>query len=197
MRKYRKHSERKNFKPFDYIKETFMQIAFAKVSTSAYEAIELDYMSETDGISMNSDYLLFDAKQDILRMYENYNPPEEIRICLPGRDVKAALDIGVDLALAAKQLPPKKVPDFVSQHMALVLKTLAGVVSGGDILPPGKEFSELEILELEREAFLRLTSDMTSKEKFSWLGIAASTLKKKPFNWALSSVINSYLKKIQ
>jgi 3-hydroxyacyl-CoA dehydrogenase len=194
IRKYKKHSVKEKFKPFDYIQEAFMQIAFAKVAMSAYEAKELGYMSDTDGISMNKDFLLTDAKQDIMRLSADYKPPEEVRVLLPGQDIMATLFIGIDLAAAARQLPPQPVPDFIRRHMALVLKTLSGVVSGGGILPPGKEFSELELLELERKAFLRLTTGMSLKEKFAWLGIVSSTLKKKPIPWAVKSVRDSYFR---
>ena len=77
----------------------------------------------------------------------------------------------------------------------MVLKTLAHVVSGGDILPPGKKFSELELLKLEREAFLNITTELSLKQKFSWLQIAAATLKKKPFSWALKALKKSYFGK--
>ncbi|MGA1844896.1 MAG: 3-hydroxyacyl-CoA dehydrogenase/enoyl-CoA hydratase family protein [bacterium] len=192
VRKYQKYAQKKGSRPIDYIKEAFQQIAFVKVSTSAHEAKALGYLSETDGISMNSDFLLYDAKEDIKRLSKNYRPPEETYVPLPGRDMKATLYTGIDLAKAARQLPPMKVPNFIRTHMELVAKTLADVVSGGDVLPPGRKFSELELLEKERQAFLRLTTELSLKEKFSWLQIAAGTLKKKAFPWAFKSVKNSY-----
>ena len=67
------------------------------------------------------------------------------------------------------------------------------MVSGGDIIPPGKDFTELELLKMERDAFLRLTSEMSFKEKFSWLQIASATLKKSPFQWAAGSIKNCNL----
>jgi 3-hydroxyacyl-CoA dehydrogenase len=192
VKKYQKYAQKEGSKPLDYIKEAFEQIAFVKVSTSAHEAKKLGYLSDTDGISMNSDFLLYDAKEDIKRLSKNYKPPEETYVPLPGRDMKATLYTGIDLAKAARRLPPMKVPNFIRTHMELVAKTLADVVSGGDVLPPGKKFSELELLEKERQAFLRLTTEMSFKEKFSWLQIAGSTLKKKPFPWAFKSIKNSY-----
>ncbi|MGA1868583.1 MAG: 3-hydroxyacyl-CoA dehydrogenase/enoyl-CoA hydratase family protein [bacterium] len=193
IRKYKKHAHKEELDPLDYIREAFEQIAFLKVSTSAYEAQELGYLSETDRISMNSDFLLYDAKEDIKELSEHYTPPEETYVPLPGRDIKATLYTGIDLAKAARQLPPMKVPNFIRTHMELVAKTLADVVSGGDIPFPGKKFSESELLEKEKEAFLRLTTEMSIKEKFSWLQIASSTLKKKPFPWAFKAIKNSYL----
>jgi len=139
--------------------------------------------------------LLHDAKQDLLKLSDNYQPPQETKVLLPGRDMKATLYTGIDLAVAGKQLPPMKVPGFIRKHFELVTKTLADVVSGGDIIYP-KHFSELELLDKEREAFLRLTTEMSYKEKFSWLQIASSTLKKRnPYAWALNSVKESYTNK--
>ena len=106
--------------------------------------------------------------------------------------MKATLYTGIDLAVAARQLPPMKVPNFIRRHMAFVAKTLADILSGGDIPFPGKKFTELELLEKERQAFLRLTTEMSLKERFSWLQIAAGTLKKKPFPWAFKSVKRSF-----
>ncbi|MGA1841052.1 MAG: 3-hydroxyacyl-CoA dehydrogenase NAD-binding domain-containing protein [bacterium] len=191
VRKYHKYAKEEGSKPLDYIREAFKQIAFVKVSTSAYEAKELGYLSESDGISMNSDFLLYDAKEDIKRLSKDYSPPEETCVPLPGRDIKATLYTGIDLAVAARQLPPMKVPNFIRRHMELVAKTMADILSGGDIPFPGKKFTELELLEKERQAFLRLTTEMSFKERFSWLQIAAGTLKKKPFPWAFKSIKRS------
>lgn len=202
VRKYKKYAGKQGSKPLDYIQETLMQIAnpLENVAVSAHQAKELGYMSEDDGISMNSDFLLYDAKQDVIRLSKDYKPPEETYVELPGRDMRAALYTGIDLFAASNKLTPKKVPKFITKQFELILKTLADVVSGGDILPPGKKFSELELLDMEREAFLRLTTDMSLKEKFAWLNIAADTLKKnrswwQPYAWAFKSIKNSYFNK--
>jgi len=200
VKKYNKYSKKKDFKPIDYIRETFEQIAFVKVAMSAHEAKELGYMSEDDGISMNNDFLLYDAKNDVMSLSKNYKPPEETRVILPGRDMKATLYTGIDLAVAAKQVPPMKVPQFIRNHFEMVTKTLADFISGGDIIPPGKRFNEIELLDMEREAFLKLTTELPYKKKFSWLNISASSLKKnshwwEPYTWALKSTKNSYFNK--
>ncbi len=191
VKKYNKYVNKPGSKPLDYIREAFEQIAYVKIAMSAHEAKELGYMSETDGISMNSDFLLHDAKQDVLNLSKNYQPPQETHVLLPGRDMKAHLYTGIDLAVAGRQLPPMKVKNFIRKHFELVTKTLADVVSGGDIIYP-KYFSEKELLEKERQAFLRLTTEMSYKERFTWLQIASFTLKKNPYSWALKSVKDSY-----
>jgi 3-hydroxyacyl-CoA dehydrogenase len=192
--KYNKYASKPGSKPLDYIREAFEQIAYVKIAMSAHEAKDLGYMSKTDGISMNSDFLLHDAKQDVLDLSKNYQPPKETHVLLPGRDMKATLYTGIDLAVAGKQLPPMKVPGFIRKQFELVTKTLADIVSGGDIIYP-KYFSEQELLEKERQGFLRLTTEMSYAEKFAWLQIASSTLKKKPYSWAFKSIKESYTNK--
>src|SRR5690625_302836 len=46
----------------------FERVAMAKVSTSAAEAVENGYLNKNDGISVNADHLLFDAKQKVLSL---------------------------------------------------------------------------------------------------------------------------------
>ena len=46
--------------------KVFEQIALAKVSTSGVKAKENHYLNLTDGISVNHDHLLYDAKQAVL-----------------------------------------------------------------------------------------------------------------------------------
>ncbi|MBM3200323.1 3-hydroxyacyl-CoA dehydrogenase, partial [Candidatus Woesearchaeota archaeon] len=113
VKKYNKYADKPGSKPLDYIRETFEQIAYVKIAMSAHEAKELGYMSKDDGISMNADFLLHDAKQDLLKLSDNYQPPQETKVLLPGRDMKATLYTGIDLAVAGKQLPPMKVPGFI------------------------------------------------------------------------------------
>lgn len=48
----------------------------AKVSTSGQEAISHNFLGDKDGISVNGDHLLYDAKQKALALYEaGYKAP--------------------------------------------------------------------------------------------------------------------------
>ena len=197
VKKYKKYGGEKA-DPMTYIRETFEQIAYVKIAMSAHEAKELGYLSESDGITMNSDFLLADAKQDVIKLSNNYQPPKPTKVLLPGRDMKAALYTGIELASASNQLPPMKVPEFIKQHFKLITKTLADVLSGGDdVSAPGKYFTEEELLKRERDGFLRLTTETSYKERFSFLQIASSTLKKPWHSWASKSIKDSYLNKVE
>ena len=71
-------------------------IGTAKVAKSAFEAKEIGYFRTTDGITMNRDRLLFDAKQKALALVKDYKAPEAKTIRLAGPTVKAALSMAVE-----------------------------------------------------------------------------------------------------
>ena len=65
------------------IAKAFETIGMAKVAKSAAEAKELLFLREADGITMNRDRLLADAKAKALALVEGYQAPEN------GRDLAA------------------------------------------------------------------------------------------------------------
>lgn len=132
--------------PMPAISQAFETIALAKTSTSALLAKELLYLSEHDGITMNKDRLLADAKARALAMIADYRPPEPYVYYLPGASARAALEIAVrNLSLSGK----------ASAYDREIAGQLAFVLSGGDTdsLDP---LSEQDMLNLERQAFLHL-----------------------------------------
>lgn len=187
--------ENKDVEPLSYIKETFEQIAFLKVAKSAYEAKNLGYLSEKDGISMNADFLLSDAKQDVIRLSNNYQPPKEAKVWLPGRDMRAAFYTQMKIMEAGDNLPPMSLPKFIKEEFRLVARTLGDILSGGyDTLPPGRYFTENELLKMEREGFLRLTTETSFKERFAFLNIAANALKKNAVPWGMREYFKSFFR---
>ncbi|PKM36388.1 MAG: 3-hydroxyacyl-CoA dehydrogenase [Gammaproteobacteria bacterium HGW-Gammaproteobacteria-10] len=132
--------------PMPAISQAFETIALAKTSKSALLAKELLYLSEHDGITMNKDRLLADAKARVLTMIADYRPPEPYFYYLPGASARAALDIAVrNLTLSGK----------ATAYDREIAGQLAFVLSGGDTdsLDP---ISEQDMLNLERQAFLHL-----------------------------------------
>jgi 3-hydroxyacyl-CoA dehydrogenase len=128
------------------ISQAFETIALAKTSKSALLAKELLYLSEHDGITMNKDRLLADAKARVLTMIADYRPPEPYVYYLPGASSRAALEIAVrNLSLSGK----------ATAYDREIAGQLAFVLSGGDTdsLDP---ISEQDMLNLERQAFLHL-----------------------------------------
>jgi 3-hydroxyacyl-CoA dehydrogenase len=133
--------------PMPPISSAFELIALAKVSRSAAEAREHRFLRPSDGVTMNRDRLLADAKALALRLAADHRPPAppaEIR--LPGPTAKAALGLAVGgFARLGKATP----------HDVTVASVLAEVLSGGatDIMEP---LSEGDLLALERRGFMRL-----------------------------------------
>ena len=132
--------------PMPAIINTFQDIAMAFVSKSAMEAQEHLFLRPHDGITMNRDRVLFDAKNLALELANNYTSPKPQALHLPGPTGHTALALGIH--------------DFIqkgvaSKHDGLIGKELARVLSGGatDLLDT---VSEDDILDLERAAILTL-----------------------------------------
>lgn len=134
----------------------FETIALAKVSTSAEEAIENNYLSHTDGISVNHDHLLWDAKQRVMTLYEQgYQPPAPEKIPVTGETGYAALLVGAEAM---------RLSGYISDHDMKIAKKLAYVIAGGN-LPYGTLVDEQYLLNLEREAFIQLVSEPKSQQR--------------------------------
>ena len=136
-----------NTTPMGATRKAFETIGVATVAKSAYEAVDIGYMRESDGISMNRDRLLYDAKQRALELAKNYNIPEKIEdIRLPGATGKLALDMAVkDLHSSGKATDYDVV---VSDHLAQVL-------AGGNT-DTTQTVSEDDLLKLELQQFSAL-----------------------------------------
>ncbi len=128
--------------PMPPVIKAFETIAMAKVAKSAAEAKDLLFLRPDDGVTMNRDRLLADAKARALALAEDYAPPEEARISLPGETGRLAMSMAVDgFRLSGK----------ATTHDATVGKALAAVLSGGntDFL---ETVGEDDLLDLERGA---------------------------------------------
>lgn len=139
------------------LQETFMNIATAKVSTSAEEAKKLGYLEQKDSLSLNRKRQLADAKEKVLMLYDaGYNQPlerEDIRVL--GKSSLALFEAGIT---------GMRYGAYISEHDAKIARKLAWVMSGGD-LSETTEVSETYLLELEREAFLSLTGEKKTLER--------------------------------
>ena len=104
----------------------FETIGFAKVSTSAADAQRLGYLRDVDGITMNRDRLLADAKarraRSVPRRIPAAGAPRR-RFRSAARGVLAALKLGVHLAWRAGR---------ISDHDAVIGRKLAWILAGGN-----------------------------------------------------------------
>ena len=100
----------------------FETIFGAKISGSAFQARDLGFLRPSDGVTMNCDRLLADAKARALSMVDSYQPPEPVLAVLSGPSGRMALRNIIDTAAVAGWLKP---------HDRFVAETLADVLSGG------------------------------------------------------------------
>lgn len=133
--------------PMGAVRKAFETIGTATVAKSAFEAQDIGYMRYTDGITMNRDRLLFDAKKRALEMAKDYQPKEKITdIRLPGAGGKTALELAVsDLQKVGKATP----------YDGVVSDYLANILTGGDhdLTEP---LTEDDLLKLELKEFMNL-----------------------------------------
>lgn len=132
--------------PMPATSKVFETVSVATVSKSAAEAKELMFLRGSDGITMNRDRLLADAKARALSLVEGYAPPKPKELTLPGPSGKTAL------VMAAEGFHRRGI---ATKHDLVVADALATILSGGDAdhIEP---VSEAQVLELERAAFMRL-----------------------------------------
>jgi 3-hydroxyacyl-CoA dehydrogenase len=140
-----------------FVQRAFEAIGFARVSTSAAEARRLGYLREADGITMNRERLIADAKAQVLARAATYVPSQPPLVRAGGEGVEAALKLGVHLAWRAGR---------ISDHDALIGRKLAAILSGGTIASNGT-VTEQQLLDLEREAFLSLCGERRTLERIA------------------------------
>ncbi len=137
--------------PLPFVQQAFETVALAKVSASGPDAVRLGYLSALDTFSMNRERLIADAKAKALqRASDGYRAPQR-RTAIPvgGESLGAALKLGVHLAWRAGR---------ATDHDLIIGRALANVFAGGAV-PHATTVSEQHLLDLEREAFLRLLGE--------------------------------------
>jgi 3-hydroxyacyl-CoA dehydrogenase len=133
--------------PMPAISKAFEMIGTAQVAKSAFEAKELLLLRESDGIVMNRDRLLANAKAKAIELAKNYKAPEPPKeIHLPGPSAKGALGLAVEGFRRQGK---------ATAHDVVVSAELAKVLSGGatDIVDA---LGEDDLTKLERQAFMAL-----------------------------------------
>jgi 3-hydroxyacyl-CoA dehydrogenase len=125
----------------------FMTIAMAKVSTSAADARASGFLGARDRIVFNRDYLVGEAKKEVLKMVdEGYAPPVKKKIRVFGESAQGMI---------AAEIYNMHKGGFISDYDALLAKRIAFVISGGAIRA-NSELDEEAILTLERRTFMEL-----------------------------------------
>ena len=144
------------------LKEYFLNIGQAKVSTSGQEAFELGYLRKgIDSISVNSDKLIQDAKEKVI-LLDNLGYTKPIK----RKDIKVLGNQALGMFLVGAD--SFKEGDYITEHEKLMSEKLAYVLCGGNLSSP-TFVSEQYLLDLEREAFLSLCGEAKTLERIKYM----------------------------
>jgi len=140
------------------LKEKFLTIGQAKVSTSAHEAFDMGiFVKGRDGITMNRSRLIADAKESAIALAEaGYTKPS------PRKDIKVLGRTGLGMVYAGANT--MYAGNYISAHDKLISEKLGYILCGGDLSAPTM-VSEQYLLDLEREAFLSLCGEKKTLER--------------------------------
>lgn len=142
---------------YNLLRNAFMTVSTAKVSTSAHEAFDLGFLRRGDEVVVNSNRVLAQAKAAAIELAEDgyTQPVQKTNIKVQG---KGALGMFLTGVHAMKQ------GNYISDHDVKIANKLAYIMCGGDLSSP-TEVSEQYLLDLEREAFLSLTGERKTLER--------------------------------
>ncbi len=164
-----KNESRETVELVETMKKTFETIATARVATSAAEARGLGFLSNSDGITMNRERVLADAKaraQELVRA--GYQAPvPRTDIPAPGDNMLATLKMGIYFMRQG---------EFITEHEAKLGTKIAEVLCGGNVTP-GTLVSEQYLLDLEREAFKSLCGEKKTQERIQFTLKTGKTLR--------------------
>jgi len=139
------------------LQEYFMNIATAKVATSAEEGRKMNILRPGDEITLNRSRLLTDAKEKVIALSESgYTQP------VPRKDIKVQGQSA--LAMFHAGIEAMKYGSYISDHDKKIGQKLAWIMAGGDLSAPTK-VSEQYLLDLEREASLSLCGEPKTLER--------------------------------
>lgn len=145
---------------YEFVTQTFKNIALVKIATSAEEAKALGYFRRSDGVSFDRARQVVDAKNRAIGLAtSNYHPPTPRAYRLPGESGIATLGMMVDTLVAG---------GYASEHDAKIARKLAVVLCGG-VGGAARDVTEDDILDLEREAFLSLCGEPKSQERMQYM----------------------------
>lgn len=144
------------------LRERFLSIGQAKVSTSAYEAFDLGYLrTGTDEVVVSREYQLTRAKAAALELANKgyIAPKREKNITVLGQEGLGIIYVGAN---------SMKSGHYMSEHDQVISEKLGWVMCGGD-LSENTLVSEQYLLDLERKAFVELCQQRKTLERLESL----------------------------
>jgi 3-hydroxyacyl-CoA dehydrogenase len=149
---------------FHALKPVFETIAMAKVGTSAEECRDMGFLRRDDGVSMNRDRLVADAKEAALALVRGGWKPlaaswqegaQTTQIKVLGESFLAAAKLAIHLLQRG---------GYATDYDGQVARKLANILAGGS-LSSAQLVSEQYVLDLEREAFVSLCGEKKTQER--------------------------------
>ena len=151
---------------FHALKPVFETIAMAKVGTSAEECRDMGFLRRDDGVSMNRDRLVADAKEAALALVRGGWKPlaaswqegaQATQIKVLGESFLAAAKLAIHLLQRG---------GYATDYDGHVARKLANILAGGS-LSSAQCVSEQYVLDLEREAFVSLCGEKKTQERIA------------------------------
>lgn len=152
------------------LRDRFLTIGMAKVSSSAQEAHELGYLqNDRYSITMNRSRLIADAKEKAIELAEaGYTKPvqrKDIRVL--GKQGLGIVYAGANSMFAGK---------YITDYDKKISEKLGYVLCGGDLSAPAL-VTEQYLLDLEREVFLSLCGERKTLERIQSILTKGKTLR--------------------
>ncbi len=139
------------------LRDAFINIAMAKVATSAHEAFDLGfYQKGKDVVVVNADRQIATAKRYAIQMLEDgYSQPAPQKVKVLGQQALGMFMVGTDSLEKGR---------YASEHDKKIANKLGYIMAGGNLSEP-TEVSEQYLLDLEREAILSLLTERKTLER--------------------------------
>ncbi len=139
------------------LRDAFINIAMAKVATSAHEAYDMGfYQKGKDIVVVNENRQIATAKRYAIQMLEDgYTQPTPQKVRVLGQQALGMFLVGTDSLLKGR---------YASEHDRKIANKLGYVMAGGDLSEP-TYVSEQYLLDLEREAIMSLFTEKKTLER--------------------------------
>jgi len=139
------------------LRDAFINIAMAKVATSAHEAYDLGfYQKNKDVVVVNADRQIATAKRYAIQMLEDgYTQPTPQKVRVLGQQALGMFLVGTDSLEKGR---------YASEHDKKIANKLGYIMAGGNLSEPAY-VTEQYLLDLEREAILSLLSERKTLER--------------------------------
>ena len=146
------------FPPARHVYQTIMD-PMNSVSTSAQDAKHKMWLRPQDGVTMNEDRLLADAKAKALELVDGYEPPKPRVYRLPGEGARTAFDSSVEDMAAT---------GILTTHDVVVAHAGAKAVSGSSVAENSTDvLTESDFAHGVREAFMALVNTKETPKRIA------------------------------